>query len=67
MSFLELALLGILVVYPAWRVFERAGFSPYFSLLTFVPGVGWLIVLAILAFSPWPALSQTPQPPQGVR
>lgn len=37
-----------------WRIFARAGFSGALSLLNFVPGVGQLICMIILAFGRWP-------------
>jgi uncharacterized membrane protein YhaH (DUF805 family) len=48
-------LLALLLVIPTWRVCARAGFSGALSLLHFVPVVGSLVVMAILAFSDWPA------------
>jgi hypothetical protein len=48
-------LLSLLLIIPTWRIFARAGFSGALSLLHLVPVVGSLIVMAILAFSDWPA------------
>ena len=48
-------ILSLLLVIPTWRIFVRAGFSGALSLLHFVPVVGLLVILAILAFSDWPA------------
>jgi hypothetical protein len=48
-------LLSLLLIIPTWRIFTRAGFSGALSLLHLVPVVGILIVMAILAFSDWPA------------
>lgn len=48
-------ILGFVLVYPLWRIFSRAGLAPALSLFVFVPLVGGLIVLAVLAFSRWPA------------
>lgn len=36
-----------------WRIFTKAGLSAPLSLLVLVPGVGWIIVLCILAFGDW--------------
>jgi hypothetical protein len=58
--FLVLALIVIasivfnVVVY--WRICSKAGFSGAMSLLMFIPGVGTLILLCILAFGDWPVL-----------
>lgn len=45
---------GLIVIYPLWRIFRRAGFYPILSVLVFVPMVGPLIVAIILGFSRWP-------------
>jgi uncharacterized membrane protein YhaH (DUF805 family) len=41
-----------------WRIFEKAGYNGVLSLLNFVPGVGQLICLIILAFGRWPIEDQ---------
>lgn len=46
---------GLLIVWPVWRIFLRAGLNPLFALLLFVPFIGWFAVLAILGLSRWPA------------
>ncbi len=46
---------AIILLYPAWRMFDRAGFPPSVSLVVLIPGVGFLVALAILAFADWPA------------
>lgn len=48
-------LFALLLIIPTWRICARAGFSGALSLLHLVPVVGSLIVMAILAFSDWPA------------
>lgn len=50
----ELIILAILMLYPAWRVFDRTGFPPALSFLVLVPGIGTLVALGILAFAEWP-------------
>jgi len=45
---------GLIIIYPLWRIFRRAGFYPILALLVFVPMIGPLIVAVILAFSRWP-------------
>jgi hypothetical protein len=47
---LESAIIAVILIYPTWRIFGRAGFHPALSLLLFVPGIGLLIVLFILGF-----------------
>ncbi len=46
---------GFVLVYPLWRIFSSTGLTPALSLLIFVPFVGVFIVLAVLAFTSWPA------------
>ena len=48
-------IIGLLVIYPLWRVFARVGFAPSLSLLVFIPYFGGLIILGLLAFGRWPA------------
>lgn len=49
-------IVGVLLLVPTWRVFRRAGFSPAWSLLVLLGfPLGVLLVLAVLAFRPWPA------------
>lgn len=53
----ELALLaglGLLTVWPAWRVLRKAGFRPFLSIVAVVP-FGVVLVLLYLAFARWPA------------
>ena len=37
-----------------WRIFAKAGYNGAMSLLNFIPGVGQLICMIILAFGRWP-------------
>ncbi|HEY6325315.1 MAG TPA: hypothetical protein VIW73_02215 [Candidatus Cybelea sp.] len=41
-----------------WRIFAKAGFNGALSRLNFVPGVGQLICMIILAFGRWPIEDQ---------
>ena len=46
----------VLCVIPLWKIYRRAGFSPWILLLWFVPVVGpvlGLSVLYIVAYSKW--------------
>jgi hypothetical protein len=47
-------LLALILIIPTWRICTRAGFSGALSLFHLVPVIGWLIVMGVLAFSPWP-------------
>ena len=47
--------LGAILLYPAIRICRRAGLRWPLALVVFVPLVGPLILLALLAFMIWPA------------
>lgn len=55
-------LFALLLIIPTWRICRRAGFSGALSLFHLVPVLGSLIVMAILAFSTWPAGEARPGP-----
>jgi hypothetical protein len=42
----------VIVFIPYWFIFKKAGFTPWLSLLMFVP-LGNIIMLYVLAFSTW--------------
>lgn len=46
---------ALILIVPLWRIFSRAGLAAAWSLLIFLPFVGALAVLLVLAFSRWPA------------
>ena len=46
---------GIVVAgIPFWRICRRAGLSKGLVAVLFVPAVGWLILIWVIAFSDWP-------------
>ena len=47
--------LGLLLVFPLWRIHDKAGKTPALALFVFLPYLGLLIVSLVLAFSRWPA------------
>ena len=47
--------LGAVIFYPAMRICRRAGLRWPISLVVFVPLIGPLILLALLAFIIWPS------------
>ena len=53
---------AIVVIIPFWRLCQRAGYSPWLSLLMALPLVN-LIFLYVLAFSNWPSQKGTVVPP----
>ena len=52
---------AIVVIIPFWRLCQRAGYSPWLSLLMALPLVN-LIFLYVLAFSNWPSQRGTVAP-----
>ena len=60
-----------LLVWLFWRVLTKAGMSGALSLLLLVPGIGWIIVMCILAFGTWKVVpapnvyAANPLPPPG--
>jgi hypothetical protein len=58
-------LLSVIVVIPYWKIFSKAGFSPWLALLMIVPGVS-VVVLWVVAFSPWENGQQPPRLPTDV-
>jgi len=57
--------ISILVLIPFWFIFKKAGFSPFLSLLIFLPIIN-IIMLYFLAFAKWnvvPAAMVYPAPP----
>lgn len=43
------------IIYPAVRIFRRAGQGPFPAALLFVPYVGLTLAVAHLALRPWPS------------
>jgi uncharacterized membrane protein YhaH (DUF805 family) len=52
-----LAIIGF-TIWVYWRIFVKAGYNGALSLLNFVPGMGQLICMIILAFGRWPIEDQ---------
>lgn len=52
---LGIVFLFIFFVWPYWRIFKKAGFSPALSLLMLVP-IANIVMIFFLAFAEWPAL-----------
>jgi hypothetical protein len=53
---------SIVLVIPFWRIFKKAGFSPWLAVLMFVP-LANIIILYVIAFSQWKVV---PVPPYSV-
>jgi hypothetical protein len=52
---LVVLIVSVVKIIPYWKVFAKAGFSPWLSFLMIVP-VADLVLLYYLGFSEWPAL-----------
>lgn len=50
-------IIGFFTIYPCWRIVKKAGFSGWWSLLSFVPLLN-VIFFWIFAFIPWPATQE---------
>lgn len=69
-------LLWVLYLWLFFRIFKKAGYSGWLTLLNLIPGVGQMVVIIMLAFGDWPVLRgfhqaappttpyQAPYPPQ---
>jgi len=55
MSSWNVIISGLILAAPAWMIFKRAGLQPAFGLLVFIPAIGPLFALLLLAFMDWPA------------
>jgi type II secretory pathway component PulF len=69
-GFIALAAIAVTVlsVWMFWRIFDKAGYNGAMGLLVLIPSVGFIICIAILAFSTWPneratQIGWTPPPP----
>jgi hypothetical protein len=52
---LVIIILSVVKIIPYWRIFSRAGFSPWLSIFIILPIVD-LILLYYLGFAEWPSL-----------
>ncbi len=44
---------AVLVIIPVWRIYQRAGLPPAWSLTLFLPWIGPLVAVGILALATW--------------
>jgi hypothetical protein len=54
-------IMGVIIIFPFWKIFEKAGFSGALSILMIIPIVN-IVMIFYLAFSEWPALRGPRQP-----
>lgn len=52
-EFIIMAIIGAVIVLPNWKIFSKAGFSGWWSLLMIVPVINILLEY-YLAFAEWP-------------
>lgn len=55
MEFLWLLFVGVIVIWPFWRIFSKAGFNGALAILMLVPIIN-VVMIFYLAFSEWPSL-----------
>ncbi|NYT62795.1 hypothetical protein H0A66_10765 [Alcaligenaceae bacterium] len=55
LHWLVMLLVAALILPPFWKIFSKAGFSGWLSLLMLIPMLN-LIVLYVIAFSDWSSL-----------
>lgn len=49
------AIVGIvLILYPMWKITERSGLNPLWTLVCLIP-LGLIVLLWVIAMRPWPA------------
>ena len=61
-GFLVMSFVGLLVLFPWYKIVTKAGFSGWWCLLFVVPGVNLLGVF-YLALAEWPVLRRSQEPP----
>ena len=49
----QTVVIAVLLLFPVWKIFDRAGLNPKLSLTLFIPFVGMLVAGLILALSEW--------------
>ena len=60
-------LFNALAVWPLWRIFRRVGRTPHLAWLVFVPVIGLLVVVAVLALVRWPLIPRLAKAPKKAR
>ncbi len=52
-DFVRLLSIGLLLLVPLFLIYKKAGFSPFWAFLVFIP-LGLLFICVHLAYRPWP-------------
>lgn len=55
----------VLYLWLFYRIFEKAGYSGWYTLLNLIPYVGSVVVVFMLAFGDWPILRRQAPPSYG--
>jgi hypothetical protein len=53
-EFMQVVIVGMMILVPVCIIYKKAGFSPLWAALVFVPGFGLLFIFMQLALLPWP-------------
>lgn len=61
-DFTRLLYIGLLLLIPLFLIYKKAGFSPYWSFLVFIP-LGLLMIFIHLAFFDWPNAAKNEEVP----
>ncbi|MFH1210534.1 MAG: hypothetical protein V1645_01330 [archaeon] len=57
LTFVDIVSVGIVLVIPFWFIFRKAGYSPWWCLLLFIPLVN-IFAIYFLAFGKWPVIKK---------
>lgn len=60
-EFVQIIIVGLMVVIPIGVIYNKAGFHPAWALLVFLPGFGLLLIFLQLGLMPWPANKNNPE------
>lgn len=61
MWFLWFIITGLIIIFPFWKIFQKAGFNGALGILMIIPFVN-IVMIFYLAFAEWPALRGSGQP-----
>lgn len=50
----QIVITGLMILIPTALIYKKAGFSPAWAALVFLPGFGLVLIFLQLAFTPWP-------------
>lgn len=50
----QVIIIGLMILVPTCLIYKKAGFSPLWGFLVFLPGIGLLLIFLHLALFTWP-------------